>query len=177
MTFNSIRYINVPLYMMIVCIYILLGSCHKDDSPAPKQAHLKIKFESVSEKYDALDLHIQHIWTRTSSGGGKIHANKKLNVLSVKSDSVIASGHVPHGTVQEVILELSESGHQIVMDGFSHILEMPKGKYIAIDIPADMQLMPNKTHALLLNIDLSQFIYATENGNFHINPTISAVLD
>ncbi|WP_343558895.1 DUF4382 domain-containing protein [Sphingobacterium sp.] len=165
------------LYLMTLALLLLLGSCHKDDSPAPEQAHLNVKVKSDGDEYDAVYLDIQQLWTRTSTGGGKIEANKRLNILGVQKDSIIAGGHVPHGTIQEVMLKISPTGNQIVRNGSSYPLEMPQGQYIAINITGDKMLKPNETHALMLDIDLSDFIEERANGKFAINPSITAALD
>lgn len=171
------RRMSAPLYLVTLALLILLGSCHKDDSPAPEQARLNVKVKSDSDQYDAVYLEIQQLWTRTSTGGGKINANKRLNILEVQKDSIIAGGHVPHGTLQEVMLKVSATGNQIVRNGSSYPVETPQGQYIAINIPGDKLLMPNETHALMLDIDLSDFIEETDNAKFAINPSITAVLD
>ncbi|MDM1293367.1 DUF4382 domain-containing protein [Sphingobacterium sp. N143] len=165
------------LYLVGIALLILWGSCHEDDSPMPEQAQVKVKLKNSGDQYDALYLEIQQIWTRTSAGGGKIDANKRLNILAVQRDSVIASGHVPHGTIQEVMLEVAPTGNQIVRDGSSHPIEMPQGPYIAINIAGDKLLLPNDTHALVLDIQLSNFIERTANGKYVMNPTLTAVLD
>lgn len=168
---------SAPIYLVTLALLILLSSCHKDDSPAPEQARLNVKVKSDSDQYDAVYLEIQQLWTRTSTGGGKINANKRLNILEVEKDSIIAGGDVPHGTLQEVMLKVSATGNQIVRNGSSYPVETPQGQYIAINIPGDKLLMPNETHALMLDIDLSDFIEETDNGKFAINPSITAVLD
>ena len=161
---------------MIATLLTLLASCHKDDSPAAEQSHLKIKVKDAANHYDTLYLNIEQVWTRTSAGAGKIRANKRLNILSIEKDSLIASGDVPHGSVHEIILQLAAGGNEIIAGGASHNLEMPEGQYIAIDIPENKLLIPNETHELLLDIDLSKFIEKTKDGKFSINPTISAIL-
>lgn len=64
-------------YIIIVALLTFLAACHDDDSPAAEQAHLKVKIKDATNHYDALYLNIEQIWTRTSSGAGKIAANKR----------------------------------------------------------------------------------------------------
>ncbi|WP_433900599.1 DUF4382 domain-containing protein [Sphingobacterium puteale] len=171
------REMSAMLCLMSVVLLILLGSCHEDDSPAPEQAHLKVKVKSDGDQYDAVYLSILQLWTRTSAGGGKIEANKKLNILGIQKDSIIAGGHVPHGNIQEIMLKVVPNGNQIVIDGVPYPLEMPQGQFIAVNIAGDKLLMPNATHTLMLDINLSDFIDRTVNGKFVINPNITAVLN
>ncbi|WP_346087214.1 DUF4382 domain-containing protein [Sphingobacterium ginsenosidimutans] len=171
------RRMSAVLYLMPLALLILLCSCHKDDSPPPEQAHLKVKVKSDGDQYEAVYLDIQQLWTRTSTGGGKIEANKRLNILEVQKDSIIAGGHVPHGTLQEVMLKVSPTGNQIVRNGSSYPIGTPQGQYIAINIPGDKLLIPNESHALMLDIDLSDFIEETASGKFVLNPSITGVLD
>lgn len=163
-------------YIIIVTLLTFLAACHDDDSPAAEQAHLKVKIKDATNHYDALYLNMEEIWTRTSSGAGKIRANKRLNILSIEKDSLIATGHVPHGTIHEVILQLATEGNEIVVDGASHKLETPEGRYIPILIPTNNQLIANQIHTLFLEFDLSKFIERTENGKYLINPIIDTEL-
>lgn len=163
-------------YIIIVGLLTFLASCHDDDSPAAEQAQLKIKVKDATNYYDALYLNIEQIWTRTSSGAGKIAANKRLNILSIEKDNLIATGHVPHGSIHEMILQLAAEGNEIVVHGSSHKLETPEGRYIPILIPTNNQLIANEIHTLFLEFDLSKFIERTENGKYLINPIIDTEL-
>ncbi len=163
-------------YIIIVALLTFLAACHDDDSPAAEQAHLKVKIKDATNHYDALYLNIEQIWTRTSSGAGKIAANKRLNILSIEKDSLIAAGQVPHGSIHEVILQLAAEGNEIVVDGSSHKLETPEGRYIPILIPTNNQLIANQIHTLFLEFDLSKSIERTENGKYLINPIVDTDL-
>lgn len=171
------RRISALLHLMALVLLILLASCHEDDSPSPEQTHLKVTVKSEGDQYDAVHLEIQQLWTRTSTGGGKIEANKRVNILGVQKDSIIAGGHVPHGTVQEVLLKVAPTGNEIVIDDFPYPLEMPQGQVIAVNIAAERLLLPNENHTLMLHINLSDFIQETAEGKFLINPNLNAVLD
>ncbi|WP_286779478.1 MULTISPECIES: DUF4382 domain-containing protein [Sphingobacterium] len=171
------RRVSTLLHLMAVVLLIFLGSCHEDDSPAPEQAHLKVKVKTQGDQYDAVHLEIQQLWTRTSAGGGKVVANKRVNILKIQTDSIIAGGHVPHGSLQEVMLKVAPTGNEIVIDDLSYALEMPQGEIIAVNIAADSKLFPNENHTLMLHINLSDFIQETAEGKFIINPNLPAVLD
>ncbi|OJZ08066.1 MULTISPECIES: DUF4382 domain-containing protein [Sphingobacterium] len=171
------RRVSVLLHLMGLVLLILLGSCHEDDSPAPEQAHLKVKIKTEGDQYDAVHLEIQQLWTRTSAGGGKIEANKRVNILGIQKDSIVAGGHVPHGSLQEVMLKVAPTGNEIVIDDLPYALEMPQGQIIAVNIAADNKLSPNENHTLMLHINLSDFIQETAEGKFVINPNLTAVLD
>lgn len=169
--------VSTLLYLMGVALLILLVSCHEDDSPAPEQAHLKVKVKSVGDPYDAVHLEIQQLWTRTSAGGGKIEANKRVNILGIQKDSIVAGGYVPHGTLQEVMLKVAPTGNEIIIDDLPYALHTPQGQIIAVNIAADSKLLPNESHTLMLHINLSDFIQKTAEGKFVINPNLTAVLD
>lgn len=171
------RGFSALLYIKVMALLIILSSCHEDDSPAPEQAHLKVTVKSEGDQYDAVHLEIQQLWTRTSTGGGKIEANKRVNILGIQKDSIIAGGHVPHGTVQEVMLKVAHTGNEIVIDDFTYPIEMPQGQFIAVNIDEDRLLLPNERHTLMLKINLSDFIQETAEGKFVINPKLTAVLD
>ncbi len=169
--------ISALLHLMALVLLILLRSCHEDDSPAPEQSHLKVTVKSDGDQYDAVHLEIQQLWTRTSSGGGKIEANKRVNILGIQKDSIIAGGPVPHGTLQEVMLKVEPTGNETVIDGFPYALETSRGQVIAVNIADERLLLPNENHTLMLHINLLDFIQKTAEGKFLINPSLTAVVD
>jgi len=171
---------NIECYIVstiILALSCLLSSCHKDDSPSPSETHLTIKFKDAANHYEALYLNIAKVWTRTSSGAGKLQAKGPLNILSIENDTTIAHGSVPTGSIQEIIIELEHEGNEIFINGSGYPLKTPEGNYILVDVPVNNILLPNESHTLLLDIDIQKFIEKKTENEYQIRPVINAILE
>ncbi|MCW8313669.1 DUF4382 domain-containing protein [Sphingobacterium sp. InxBP1] len=156
----------------------LLGSCSSDDTPSTQRTPVTIKITDAPAYYDAIELNIDEIEIRTTSGSESIDVDGgPFNILNytMGKDTVIAGDDVPSGMIQEIRLKLEDEGNQIWVDGVAHPLNTPSGQSSGVKIKIQDELIPNVAYTLLLDFDASKSIVRTGNGQYLLKPVIRAI--
>ncbi len=164
--------------LLALATLVLLGSCSKNDGPSSQKTPVTVKITDAPGYYDAINLHIDAIEIRTTSGSTTIDvAADPFNILNytMGKDTVIAGQDVPSGMIQEIRLKLNDSGNEIWVNGVVHPLKTPSGQSSGVKLKVQDELIPDVAYTLLLDFDASKSIVKTGNDQYLLKPVIRAI--
>jgi hypothetical protein len=120
-----------------------------------------------------IDLHEVKVKMEKGSGWISLAANQRVyNLLALRNvDTLIATGSVPAGKIQEVRLILGSNNSIKLNDGSVHDLVTPSAEHSGFKIKINKKVDDDDPAKLLLDFDA--LLSVTEaNGKYILNPTI-----
>lgn len=161
-----------------ISCFVVFGFVSCQEATIESQTPITIKMTDAPANYDAIYLNVDRVEVLTSGGKETFSVTADpFNILLYRMgrDTVIASGGVPPGTIQEVRLVLHEEGNTIVVDGVESALKTPSGQSSGVKLKVHDELRPGIAYTLLLDFDAAQSVVRTGNGQYLLKPVIRAI--
>jgi hypothetical protein len=163
---------------LIPCLILLAASisfysCSKDNSSG--NSNLKVKLTDAPAAYDQVNIDIREVRVNLrndSAGWVSLNTNANVyNLLGLQNgvDTLLATGTVQSGTVQELRLILG-SNNTVVVGGVSYPLTIPSGSESGLKIKVGKNVNAG-IDSLLVDFDAALSIQS-EPGGYKLRPVL-----
>jgi len=161
------------LYLLLMAGTISFYSCSKDNSSG--NSNLKVKLTDAPAAFDQVNVDVQQVRVNLrndSSGWFSLNTNAKVyNLLGLQNgvDTLLATGTVQAGTVQELRLILG-SNNTVVVGGVSYPLTIPSGSESGLKIKVGKNVNAG-LDSLVVDFDAALSIQS-EPGGYKLRPVL-----
>ena len=170
--------IRIKTYPLLAAFFLLiLFSCKKDNKG--DSANLTVKLIDSPGNYEEVNIDISHVQVHIDEGPGWITVPSNPGIynlleLTNGTDTVIANGDLPTGTISQVRLVLGNN-NSIKVNGQTHPLSTPSAQQSGLKINVHQGLKSDFTYTLLLDFDAARSIVETGSGSYILKPVIRAI--
>lgn len=163
---------HLMLSLLIFAGTLSFISCSKNNTGS---SNLQVKLTDAPASYDQVNVDIQQVrvnFANDSTGWVNLNTNAKVyNLLGLQNgvDTLLATGTVQSGTIQEIRLILG-SNNTVVVGGVSYPLTIPSGSESGLKIKVNKNLNAN-LDSLVIDFDAAMSI-TQEPGGYKLRPVI-----
>ena len=164
---------HLMLSLLLMVGIISFYSCSKDNSSG--NTTLKVKLTDAPVAYDQVNVDIREVRVNLrndSAGWVTLGTNAKVyNLLGLQNgvDTLLATGTVQSGTVQELRLILG-SNNTVVVGGVTYPLTIPSGSESGLKIKVGKNISAG-LDSLLVDFDAALSIQSEPNG-YKLRPVV-----
>jgi hypothetical protein len=163
---------------LMVCLILLTGaitfySCKKDNSSGT--SNLKVKLTDAPAAFDEVNVDIREVRVNLrddSTGWTSLNTNANVyNLLGLQNgvDTLLATGTVQAGTLQEIRLILG-SNNSVVVGGVTFPLTIPSGSESGLKIKVGKNIMAG-IDSVIVDFDAALSI-KLEAGGYKLRPVL-----
>jgi hypothetical protein len=161
---------TISLLNAVVIFILFIAGCNKDTSgPEKATSKLKIYLTDSPAVYDSVNIQFSEISAHIDSGWVTVQGNPvTVNLLEWNNGKSIIIGEapVPAGKYTQIRLKIDDA--DIVVDGHSHLLEVPSGAQTGLKLGPEFTINQGSTYELVIDFDVERSIVLTGPPN---NPT------
>jgi hypothetical protein len=174
---QNMRTPGLNLLILVILGLFLMVSCIKDDHETGI-AFLDIRVTDAPANFDQVNVEIIGIEV-TGSGTGTVALGVTPGIYNLLDftggvDTLIASGGIPAGKMQQVRLLLG-ANNSIVVDGVTYPLATPSAMQSGLKLQVHRELVAGVSYSLLLDFDAAQSVVEQGNGQYSLKPVIRVV--
>jgi len=174
---------KVKLLLMITISVVLMNACKKADSEVQnntdaQKATYTVRMTDAPGPYTAVNVDIRGVEI-TGQGGKNVLLNVKpgiYNLLDFSNgvDTMIASGAIDAGTVQQIRLILGPD-NSVIVDSMTYPLSVPSGEQSGLKLQVHQQIAAGSSYIVLLDFDANRSVIRLGNGGYKLKPVIRTV--
>lgn len=168
---------NVFAIFMMLGSVLFFFSCSKKDEQLAK-AHLTMSLTDDPASYDAVFIDVQGVELTGDNGNAfDINVNPGIyNLLALSNgiDTIIATGDIDAGTIQQIRLILGDN-NSVVVDGVSYPLATPSAQESGLKLQVHETFEAGVSYAMLLDFDAGKSIVQEGNGDYKLKPVINVI--
>jgi hypothetical protein len=156
---------------LLFCLaFIYLTACHNGTGTV--QIHLT----DAPGDYKEVNVEIKEVKVKMEKGSGWTSLNTQqriYNLIHLKNiDTLLATGLVPAGVVNEVRLVLGSNNTIMLNDSTIHPLEAPSAEYSGLKIKVGKKIRDDQIATLLVDFDAELSVVQSGNGKYLLNPVL-----
>lgn len=166
--------INLLMGLLLLIGSIALNSCKKSETSGTMYA---VRMTDAPAPYSAVNIDLQGVQVIGSIGTASLSTHAGIyNLLALSNglDTLIASGNINVGTVQQVKLILG-SNNSVTQNGVSTALNIATGADGGLTLNVNHTIQTGSSTSLLIDFDANQSVTAQAGGTFSFNPVIRPV--
>jgi len=174
---------KTPFHYLILILLpaFYLTACSKDKADAQLDngtSYLSVRMIDAPAGYDSVLVDIIGFEVKMN-GSGTTFLNLNPGIYNLLDyvngvDTLIASGGLPSGRVQQIRLILGNA-NRVVVNGVSYPLSTPSAMQSGLKLQVHKELLSGISYQLLLDFDAHQSIVTTGNGEYILKPVIRVV--
>lgn len=169
MNMKPLKYFLAPLLAVL-----LLTACSDDND----KATLNIRLTDGPGLYDKVYVDIQFVEI-TGDGGNAVTLNTKSGIYDLLDfsnglDTLIATGGLEPGTIQQIRLILGNS-NTVVVNGQSYPLATPSADQTGLKLQVHQKLEAGVAYSILLDFDANKSVIETGNNEYKLKPVIRTI--
>jgi len=170
---------KLPCSILTISVFaIVLSSCSKNDNEQKGKAHLTISMTDDPANYDAVYIDVQAVELTGEDGNNfdldVVPGIYNLLDLSNGIDTIIATGDIDAGTIQQIRLILGDD-NSVVVDGTSYPLETPSAQESGLKLQVHDEFEAGVSYGILLDFDAAKSIVQEGNGTYKLKPVINVI--
>ena len=167
---------TIKMFLAIALLSLVAMSCTKT-TPSGTSA-FSVRMTDAPGNYDAVNIDLQSVIVTTSTGA-QVALNTRsgiYNLLALTNgiDTLIATGNIQAGSVEQVSLVLGNN-NSVVVNGTTYPLaasaELP-----GLKVQLHQDLSAGGTSSALIDFDAGQSISLQANGSYQIKPVIRPIV-
>jgi hypothetical protein len=170
--------INIKtLTVSLLSIVILFFGCKKDDDNGG-DAILSLRLTDAPGNYQEVNVDIIGVEV-TGPGNQLVNIPVNAGIYNLLdftngNDTLIATGSIPAGKIQQVRLILGNN-NSVMVDSVLHPLATPSAQQSGLKLQVHKTLTPGVAYMLLLDFDASKSIVQQGNGSYSLKPVIRVI--
>lgn len=166
--------INLATWLLCSAISFLVIACKKEEA-TEGTSQVYIRMTDAPANYNAVYIDLQAVEV-TGSGGKNTQLNVNPGIYNLLdfvngADTLIASGGIPAGKVEQIRLILG-SNNSIMVDSVIHPLSTPSAQQSGLKIQVHKNFADGVSYILLLDFDANQSVVEQGNGQYSLKPVI-----
>jgi hypothetical protein len=167
---------SIKIFFVIAIFSLMTASCKKS-SPSGTSS-FAVRMTDAPGNFSAVYIDLQSVIVTGGSGGDvtlNVHPGI-YNLLDFSNgiDTLIASGNLQVGSVEQVRLVLG-SNNSVVVNGQSYPLSTPSAQQSGLKLQVHQTLEAGVSYSLLLDFDANQSVVLQGNGSYLLKPVIRTV--
>ncbi len=174
-------------FLSLISLGVFLFACNKIDSlrnhdmdngSSNTKASYTVRMTDAPGPYSAVNIDIQGVEI-TGTGGQNVLLNVNPGIYNILDyvnglDTVIATGSLNPGTVQQIRLILG-SNNSVVVDSVTYPLTIPSGSQSGLKIQVHQVVQAGVAYSVLLDFDANKSIVKQGNGAYKLKPVIRTI--
>jgi hypothetical protein len=166
------------LFLFTATLFVASCNNDNDELAVSGTTRMNIRLTDSPGAFDALWLNVKEVRVRTSAGETTFPVNAEaVNILHFRmgKDTLIASGDISAGRIEEVRLVLNDEGNRLISGNTIYLLTTPSGQSSGIKLKVQDELTAGVAYTMLLDFDVARSIVKTGNGKYILKPVIRVV--
>jgi len=167
---------TIKVFLAIALLSLMTTSCNKT-TPAGASA-FAVRMTDAPGNYSAVNIDLQSVIVTTSTGA-QVTLNTHsgiYNLLALTNgiDTLIASGTIQAGSIEQVSLVLGNN-NSVVVNGTTYPLSA-SAELSGLNIQLHQDLTAGGSSTALIDFDAGQSISLAANGSYQIKPVIRPIV-
>jgi hypothetical protein len=163
----------------ILAMAFLINACKKTETNGENgKATYTVRMTDAPGPYQQVNIDLRGVEI-TGSAGKTTLLNVKAGIYDLLRfsnglDTMIATGPVDAGTIQQIRLILGPN-NTVVVDGDAHQLDIPSSEQSGLKIQIHQKVEAGASYIVLLDFDANQSVILQGNGQYKMKPVIRAI--
>ncbi len=147
-------------------------------SGSSSKASYTVRMTDAPGPYNQVNVEILGVEI-TGNGGKNIMLNVKPGIYNILDyvnglDTVIATGSIDSGTVEQIRLILGPN-NSVMVDSVTYPLTVPSGEQSGLKIQVHQHISAGVAYSVLLDFDANKSIIRQGNGKYKLKPVIRTI--
>lgn len=170
-------------FFLIAGIYLFTGGCGTSSDAGTGTLEIRMH-DAPTDHADQVNVYLERVEiNRNGSKGGWMTISKPRQTydlldLTNGAYTVLGDTTLEAGTYNQIRLILSETGHELVIDGQSYNMIIPGGAQTGVKLDVNAEIERNITYTLLLDFDAQRSVVEAGHDNsaapYLLQPVIQA---